>query len=91
MSLASEVTTRQEPDPGPSPDGVPAVRFRTRVRTNAEVGRFKRRLEHLGLLPLAETIDRYTTNWLWSGTGQGYEILWRDTTTFADLLPLARL
>ncbi len=91
MPLASEVTTWQEPDPVPSAGGVPAVRFRTRVRTNAEVGRFKRRLERLGLLALVETIDRYATNWHWCGTGRGYEILWRDTTTFADLLPLARL
>lgn len=91
MPLASEVTTWQETAPVPNADGVPVVRFRTRVRTNAEVERFKRRLEHLGLLPLAETIERYETNWHWSGTGQGYEIFWRDATTFADLRPLARL
>jgi hypothetical protein len=61
------------------------------VRTNAGPARFKKRLEMLGLLALAESIERYETNWHWSGTGQGYEILWRDETTFADLLPLAHL
>ncbi len=91
MSLASEITTCQEPAPVPNTDGVPAVRLRTRVRTNAGVERFKRRLERLGLLPLAESIVHYETNWHWSGTGQGYEILWRDTATFADLLPLRHL
>lgn len=85
MSLASEVTTSQEAD------GVGAVRLRTRVRTNAEEGRFKRRLAALCLLDRAETIERYDTNWHWTGCGQGYEILWRDATTFADLGPLARL
>ena len=90
MPLASEVTTRQE-DVGSAAGGSPAVRFRTRVRTNATEGRFKRRLEALGLLALAETIHRYDTNWHWTGCGQGYEILWRDATTFADLGPLARL
>jgi hypothetical protein len=83
MPLASEVTTWQEPA------GV--GRLRSRVRTNAGPGRFERRLEALGLRPFAETIERYETNWHWSGTGQGYEILWRDATTFADLRPLARL
>ena len=83
MPLASEVTTWQV--------GGGAARFRTRVRTNAPEGRFKRRLEALGLLALAETVDRYDTNWHWTGCGQGYEILWHDTTTFADLGPLARL
>ncbi len=95
MPLASEVTTWQELAPE-TPDeqhggGGPAVRFRTRVRTNATEGRFKRRLEALGLLAFAETIDRYDTNWHWTGCGQGYAILWRDTTTLADLLALARL
>ena len=85
MSLASEVTTSQEAD------GSSSVRFRTRVRTNAGEGRFKRRLDALGLLARAETIEHYTTNWHWIGTGQGYEILWRDGTTFEDLRPLAEL
>jgi hypothetical protein len=86
MPLASEVTTTQEPDAaGPVP------RLRSRVRTNAGVERLRRRLEKLDLLRLVEAIDRATPNWFWSGTGQGYEILWRDTTTFVDLLPLARL
>ncbi len=91
MSLASEVTTRRETATASPDDDHPAVRFRSRVRTNATPGRFKRRLESLGLLALAETIDRYDTNWHWTGTGQGYEILWRDTATLTDLLPLARL
>lgn len=91
MPLASEVTTWQEPAPQSPEGGGPGARFRTRVRTNATEGRFKRRLEALGLLALAETIDHYATNWHWTGCGQGYAILWRDTTTFADLLPLARL
>ncbi|MBA4067813.1 MAG: hypothetical protein C0501_29765 [Isosphaera sp.] len=91
MPLASEVTTWQEPAPEQHDGGGPAVRFRTRVRTNATEDRFKRRLEALGLLAFAETIDRYETNWHWTGCGQGYAILWRDTTTLADLLPLARL
>jgi len=91
MSLASEVITWQESSPAPGPGGVAAVRFRTRVRTNAGAERFQRRLEALGLLPLAERIDGSATHWHWSGTGQGYEILWRDTTTVLDLLPLARL
>ncbi len=90
MPLASEVTTCQE-DNGPTRDGCPSIRYRTRVRTNATEVRFKRRLEALGLLALAESIERYETNWHWTGCGQGYEILWQDTTTVADLLPLARL
>jgi hypothetical protein len=85
MSLASEIMSSQETD------GAGAVRFRTRVRTNAGEGRFKARLTHLGLLDRAETIERYATNWHWTGTGQGFEILWREGTTFEDLLPLARL
>ena len=90
VPLASEVTTWQEPDAAPC-DGVRSMRLRSRVRTNAEPERFKKRLEKLGLLSLAESIERYETNWHWSGTGQGYEILWRNETTFADLRPLARL
>jgi hypothetical protein len=91
MPLASEVTTSQEAAGTPSPNGAPAVRFRSRVRTNVSETRLKRRLEHLGLLERAETIEHYTTNWHWTGTGQGFEILWRDGTTFEDLRPLARL
>ena len=88
MPLASEVTTWPEEDAG---DGVPVTRLRSRVRTNAGLEQFKTRLEQLGLLALAESIDRYETNWHWTGTGQGYAITWRTDTTFADLLPLARL
>ncbi len=90
MSLASEVTT-WEARGAATQDGNGSTRLRSRVRTNAEPERFKRRLEKLGLLALAESIERYEANWHWSGTGQGYEILWRDETTFADLLTLARL
>lgn len=85
MSLASEVTTSQEAD------GEGVVRFRTRVRTNAGEGRFKRRLAALGLLDRAESIEHYATNWQWTGTGQGFEIVWSAGTGFQDLLPLARL
>ena len=85
MPLASEVTTSQEAGGGSS------VRFRTRARTNAGESCFKARLARLGLLDRAATIVRYETNWHWSGTGQGYEILWRDGTTFEDLRPLAHL
>ncbi len=85
MGIAGEVTTSQEVD------GHGVVRFRTRVRTNASEGRFKGRLADLGLLDRVESIDHYATNWHWTGTGQGYEILWRDGTTFNDLQPLARL
>jgi hypothetical protein len=85
MRLASEVTTSQEAD------GNTPVRFRTRVRTNVGEGRFKNRLARLGLLHRAESIEHYATNWHWTGTGQGYEILWRDGTTFDDLRPLAGL
>jgi hypothetical protein len=85
VSLASEVTTSQEAN------GDGAVRLRTRVRTNASEGRFKRRLAELGLLDRVETVEHYTTNWHWTGCGQGFGILWRDGTTFEDLLPLARL
>lgn len=85
MPLASEVTTSQESG------SADAVRFRTRVRTNATEGCFKRRLEQLGLLDRAESIGHYETNWHWTGTGQGFEVLWRDGTTFEDLRPLARL
>jgi hypothetical protein len=91
MSLASEITTWQEPAVVPEADGTPSVRFRTRVRTNAGEGRFKGRLATLGLLDRAESIERYSTNWHWTGTGQGYEILWREGTGFDDLLALARL
>lgn len=91
MPLASEVTTWQEAQDVSDGTGATIMRLRSRVRTNAGTGRLKRRLEQLGLLALTETIDRYETNWHWSGTGQGYEILWRDTTTFAELGPLARL
>jgi hypothetical protein len=90
VPLASEVTTWEEQDAEPG-DGVRSMRLRSRVRTNAEPERLKRRLEKLGLFALAEGIERYETNWHWSGTGQGYEILWRDGTTFTDLRPLARL
>ena len=91
MSLAGEVTTWQEPAPVSEADGVPSARFRTRVRTNAGEGRFKHRLSQLGLLDRVESIERYETNWHWTGTGQGYEILWREGTGFDDLLALARL
>ena len=85
MRLASEVTTSQEAGSGSS------VRFRTRARTNVGEGCFKKRLARLGLLDRAETIEHYATNWHWTGTGQGYEIVWRDGTTFEDLRPLAHL
>ncbi len=91
MPLASEVTTRQEPvahDPG---DRAARVRLWSRVRTNADRERLERRLVELGLHAFAESIERYETGWHWSGTGQGYEILWREETGFVDLLPLARL
>lgn len=91
MSLASEVTTWQEKTVVPSGTDPPTVRFRSRVRTNVGPERFKRRLEALRLLGLVETIERHHTNWHWTGTGQGYEIVWRDTATVADLLPLAKL
>lgn len=90
MPLASEVTTWEERDTATS-RGNGSSRLRSRVRTNAEPERFKKRLEKLGLLALAESVERYETNWHWSGTGQGYEILWREETTFADLRPLAQL
>jgi hypothetical protein len=85
MSLASEITTSQETD------AAGTVRFRSRVRTNAGEARMKARLAELGLLHRAETIERYATNWHWTGTGQGFEIVWREGTRFEDLLPLARL
>lgn len=88
MSLASEITTWSEEA---TADGVPVARFRSRVRTNAGPGRFKARLDRLGLLAHAERIDHYETNWHWTGTGRGYAITWRPETTPADLLPLARL
>lgn len=67
------------------------MRFRSRVRTNASPARLNHRLERLGLLSFVESIKRYHTNWHWTGTGQGYEILWQPAATIADLLPLARL
>lgn len=85
MSLASEITTSQETD------GEGIVRFRSRVRTNVGEARMKARLAGLGLLDRAESIERYETNWHWTGTGQGFEIVWRDGTSFEELLPLARL
>ncbi len=88
MPLASEVTTWQEEDTG---SDVSVTWLRSRVRTNVGPERFKARLEALGLLDLAEHIDRYETNWHWIGTGKGYAITWRPETSFADLLPLARL
>lgn len=88
MPLASEVTTWQEEVTG---GGVLVTRFRSRVRTNAGPERFKARLEGLGLLALAEHIERHETNWHWTGTGQGYAITWRLGTTAADLVPLARV
>lgn len=91
MSLASEVTTWRETAAAPPGTDQPAVRLRSRVRTNVGPGRFERRLDALGLLALAESIRRIDTNWNWTGTGQGYEIVWRDTATVADLLPLARV
>ena len=92
MCLASEIMTWEEPAQEPHPRGPPSgVRFRSRVRTNATPAVFRRRLEQLGLLERAESIFRYATNWHWTGTGQGYEILWRDPTTWSDLLPLAGL
>lgn len=92
MPLASEIMTWEETAPeSPPPDAPPAVRLKTRVRTNVGPALFTRRMEQLGLLERAETIYRYATNWHWTGTGQGYEILWRDTTNWSDLQPLARL
>lgn len=91
MPLAGEVTTWQEPTASSEAGGEPSLRLRTRVRTNAGEARFKSRLAHLGLLDRAESIARYDTNWHWVGTGQGYEILWREGTGFDDLLALARL
>jgi hypothetical protein len=91
MPLAGEVTTWQEPADGSTPTGERAFRFRTRVRTNAPAPRFRRRLEVLGLLQHAAAIEPITTNWFWTGSGQGYEILWHDNTTVDDLLTLARL
>lgn len=88
MPLASEVTTWAEED---TADGVSVTRLRSKVRTNAAPEQFKKRLEMLGLLTLAESIEHYETNWHWIGTGQGFAIIWRTETTFADLLPLARL
>ena len=85
MSLASEITTSQETDCA----GV--VRFRSRIRTNAGDARLKACLAELGLLDRAETIERYAMNWHWTGTGQGFEIVWCEGTAFEDLLPLARL
>ena len=85
MSIAGEVTTSQETD------GSGTVRFRSRVRTNVSERRFKERLACLGLLARAEAIEHYSTNWHWTGTGQGFEIIWRGGTTFEDLLPLAKL
>lgn len=91
VPLASEVTTRQEPFAAEASDGTARVRLWSRVRTNADRERLNRRLLELGLDAFAESIERYETGWHWLGTGQGYEILWREETTFADLLPLARL
>ena len=91
MPLASEVTTWQEPDAATVSDGAVAMRWRSRVRTNAGEGRFKARLARLGLLDRVESVVHYETNWHWIGTGQGYEVLWRDGTTWDDLRPLARL
>ena len=91
MSLASEVTTWQETTVAPSEAEEPTVRFRSRIRTNVGPERLKRKLEALGLMAMVESIERYHTNWHWTGTGQGYEIVWQDTATVADLLPLARL
>lgn len=91
MPIASEVTTRQEPVAAVASDGAPTLRLWSRVRTNADPARFNRRLTELGLLAFAESVERYESGWHWIGTGQGYEILWREETTFADLLPLARL
>lgn len=85
MSLASEIMTSQETD------GEGIVRFRSRVRTNVGEARMKARLAALGLLDRVESIERYETNWHWTGTGQGFEIVWRDGTSFEELLPLARL
>lgn len=86
-SLAGELLTWTEG----TADSPATVRLRTRVRTNAGEARLRHRLEQLGLLDRVETLTRITTNWFWTGTGQGYEILWRDPTTIPDLLPLARL
>lgn len=88
MPLASEVTTWQQEVTG---GGVTVTRFRSRVRTNVGPERFKARLDALGLLALAEHIERYATNWHWTGTGQGYAITWRPGTTAADLAPLGQL
>ncbi len=85
MPLASEISTTQETD------CAGGIRFRSRVRTNAGEARMKARLAELGLLDRTETIEQYATNWHWTGTGQGFEIVWREGTRFEDLLPLTRL
>ena len=91
MPLASEVTTWQEPLALTNGEGRTVLRLRSRVRTNAGQGRLKRRLETLGLLALAESVEKYEAGWHWSGTGHGYEILWRETVGFSDILAMARL
>jgi hypothetical protein len=90
MPLASEVFTFEEPGPALT-DTVLVPRLHSRVRTNASATRLKMQLEELDLLWRAEAIEAYETNWHWTGTGKGYEILWRDGTTWEDLWPLARL
>lgn len=72
-------------------DTAGVVRYRSRVRTNVGGARLRARLTALGLLDRAESIERYTTNWHWTGTGQGFEILWQEGTSFEELLPLTRL
>ncbi len=91
MSLASEVTTWQEPETVPGPVPTQAVRLTSRVRTNVGGERFRKRLECLGLLDLAEIVIPCACEWDWTGTGHGFEIIWRVGTTWEDLRQLTQL
>jgi hypothetical protein len=90
MTLASEVVTWCEVSMEET-TGVTIHRYRSRVRTNSSEERLRCKLSSLGLLTRIEGILTTRDFTFWTGTGNGYELIWTEETTWEDLVPLARL
>lgn len=91
MPLASEIVTWQETPITTTSDSAPIIRMGSRIRSNSSERRLRAKLEQLGLWDRVETLVPIIRHPFWSGSGNGYEIHWRITTTWDDLQPLARL
>jgi hypothetical protein len=90
MTLASEVVTWCEVSRDET-TGVTVQRFRSRVRTNSSEERLRSKLSTLGLLTQVASILTTRDFTFWTGTGNGYELIWTEETAWEDLVPLARL